>query len=256
MKVANGLIHGDSRSHVILSPGCLSATANHTCEVILTMLNVAYEEHGDLPMRGALQFDGASVNRNILIMAFLGLYVMEGVFLQFRARNEVEEHAHDLYDAFHAITNNRVRASTFFYYEELVNLIKAAHKGRGAQPKRPIMGPDVKVSSLWSIRDFWEWLAPGYVTGTHAGHQDQAVRNGAFQSFSKFAHYRDFLVQLEDGSTPENPRVGLWAKAYITTKDYEYLGTLISKDSFDAVTQSQPPPVQVRDVAAAKKNER
>ena len=32
MKVMNGLVHGDNRSHVILSPGVVGATANMTCD--------------------------------------------------------------------------------------------------------------------------------------------------------------------------------------------------------------------------------
>ena len=31
MKVMNGLVHGDTWSHVILSPGVTGATANHAC---------------------------------------------------------------------------------------------------------------------------------------------------------------------------------------------------------------------------------
>jgi len=26
----------------------------------------------------------------------------------------------------------------------------------------PIMGPDTLVSNLWEVRDFWEWMFPGY----------------------------------------------------------------------------------------------
>lgn len=47
MKVCNGLVHGDHRSHVILSPGTCGATANHTCECVGIMINKAFEEHGD-----------------------------------------------------------------------------------------------------------------------------------------------------------------------------------------------------------------
>ena len=28
--------------------------------------------------------------------------------------------------------------------------------------ERPIMGPNVLVSNLWEVRDFWEWLMPGH----------------------------------------------------------------------------------------------
>ena len=32
----------------------------------------------------------------------------------------------------------------------------------GSGGDRPIMGPNVLVSNLWEVRDFWEWLMPGY----------------------------------------------------------------------------------------------
>ena len=74
----------------------------------------------------------------------------------------------------------------------------------------------------------------------------------SFASFSSFQGYRDFLVQLETGSTSENLRVGLWAKAYMTSEKYEYLGTLITKQSFDTVTKGQLPGLQARDVSECK----
>jgi hypothetical protein len=86
MKVFNGIVHGSTRSHVILSPGVIGATANHTCECINIMVNTAYNELHDLPPTLTVQFDGASTNKCILVFAFLGLYVMEGVFKQVRVR--------------------------------------------------------------------------------------------------------------------------------------------------------------------------
>ena len=59
-------------------------------------------------------------------------------------------------------------------------------------------------------------------------------------------------MQLETGSTLNKPRVGLWANAYMTSKNYEYLGTLITKQSFDTVTQGQLPKLQARDVSKCK----
>ena len=80
LKVCNGLIHGDKRSHVILSPGVIGATANHTCECLLTMINGCFIEHKVLPPVLSLQFDGASTNKCMLTLAFMSLYVLEGVF--------------------------------------------------------------------------------------------------------------------------------------------------------------------------------
>ena len=49
MKVMNGLVHGDNRSHVIPSPGVVGATAHLTCDCLGIMINTAFEEHGMLP---------------------------------------------------------------------------------------------------------------------------------------------------------------------------------------------------------------
>ena len=75
MKVMNGLVHGDSRSHVILSPGSIVAGANQLCECIATLINTAFRDHGDIPDTISVQLDNASVNHNSLTLGFMGLYV-------------------------------------------------------------------------------------------------------------------------------------------------------------------------------------
>ena len=115
LKVCNGLLHGDTRSHVILSPGVIGATANHTCECLLIMINTCFLEHLVLPSVLSLQFDGASTNKCMLVLAFMALYVLEGVFSTVRARCEMENHAHDLYDSFHAVHAVKVRDSSFCF---------------------------------------------------------------------------------------------------------------------------------------------
>ena len=250
MKVCNGLIHGDRRSHVILSPGVVGATANHAIECMIVMVNDVLEVHNAMPEKFTMQCDGASTNKNTLVLAFLALLVMEGVFQTARLCMELEHHAHDVYDAFQAYHARMVRRSTYFYMEELINLIEAAHASSGdREVQNPVVGHDVKVSNLWEVRDFWEWLAPGY---TDESTRPYALGNAAFSYFSSLQGYRDFSVKLEVGSTPQNPKVGLWAKAYMTSQNYEYLGTLLTKESFEAVTRGRPPPMQARDVAACK----
>lgn len=75
MKVLNGLVHGDTRAHVILSPGAVVAGANHICEGIAILMNTAFMEHGNLPRRASVQLDNASTNHNMLVLVFMGLYV-------------------------------------------------------------------------------------------------------------------------------------------------------------------------------------
>ena len=66
--------------------------------------------------------------------------------------------------------------------------------------------------------------------------RQQATTMGAVVAFGKFQNYRDFMVELISGSTEDNPTVGLWAEPYMTTETYEYLGTLLTRKSFDRVT--------------------
>ncbi len=250
MKVCNGLVHGDTRSHVILSPAVVGATANHTCECIAIFINTAYLEHKDLPPTVTVQFDGASVNKNILVLALLGLYVMEGVFRQARARCELENHAHDVYDAFHAIHASRVRTSTYFHHDELIDLIKCAHvQKHNSGELRPIVGHKVMVRNLWQVRDLWEWMAPGY---TDPRTRDHALAHATFSSFGSFQGYRDFMVALEASSTDENPKVGLWTKAYMSSPGYEFLGTLLTRESFRSVTEGGMPVLQNRELSDQK----
>ena len=133
----------------------------------------------------------------------------------------MENHAHDLYDSHHAVHAVKVRNSTYWFFEELRTLVKAAHAMKESNAKSPVVGHDVKVSNLWTLRDFWEWLCLGYTDKKTRGH---ALTNAAFTSYAGIRHLRDFKMELEVGSTAENPSVGLWAKPYMTTEQYTYLG--------------------------------
>jgi hypothetical protein len=73
------------------------------------------------------------------------------------------------------------RRNTFFYLDEMINLIIAAHSSSGDQrAQHPVVGHDVRVSNLWEVRDFWEWLAPGY---TDESTRPYALANAAFLLF-------------------------------------------------------------------------
>ena len=101
---------------------------------------------------------------------------------------------------------------------------------------KPLVGKNVNVFNLWEVRDFWEWLVPGY---TNDNTRQQALTMGAVVAFGKFQNYRDFMVERISGSTEDNPAVGLWAKPYMTSEKYEYLGTLMARKSFDSVTNGK-----------------
>ena len=127
-------------------------------------------------------------------------------------------------------------------------MIQAAHVTTDSHAKCPVVGHDVMVSNLWDLRDFWEWLCPGY---TDQKTRDHALANAAFTSYGGIRHLRDFKMELESGD-PDNPSIGLWAKPYMTTKDYTYLGTILSRKSVDMVVRKRLPPQQCRDVSTQK----
>ena len=87
-------------------------------------------------------------------------------------------------------------------------MIEAAHATKESNAKSPVVGHDVKVSTLWTLRDFWEWLCPGY---TNEKIRDHALNNAAFTPYAGVRRLHDFKMELEVGSTAENPSVGLWA---------------------------------------------
>jgi hypothetical protein len=230
-KIMNGLVHGDRMSHVIISPACVVAGANHVCESILTVINSAYEEHGDLPTKFSVQLDNATCNHCSLVFAFVGLYVLLGVFKSARIRFQLPDHAHDIYDAFHGITKAAVLRQTFFSLEEMIGIIKEAHKfDRRSTAPVPLMGPDVQVSNLWHVRNFWEWLFPG-----HATDKDFACRGSAVV-YEGMARFHDFELRLEEGAA-EDRQVGLWAKQYMSTPSYHYVGTLTTMSMYKAIVQ-------------------
>ena len=85
----SGLVHGDLRSHVILSPPSVVAGSNHVCESIAIAVNTAYEEHGDLPSLASVQLDNATPNHSMLVFGFCAQYVLFGIFDKFRVRFEL-----------------------------------------------------------------------------------------------------------------------------------------------------------------------
>ena len=177
--------------------------------------------------------------------------VLHGVTSECRVRFELENHAHDLYDAHHGIHATAVRKSTFFHLEELISIIQGAHKAAGdahdrlQASGRPLMGHRVLVSALWSVRDLWGWLAPG-----RADNKDVATAQAAFVSYDRLQQYRDFSLRLEPTSTVANPRVGLWAKQYMSDQTYNYVGTVTTGDLYKAVVRDTLP------VAAAESTTR
>ena len=122
-----------------------------TCECLTIMINTVYAEHGNLPTL-SVQFDGASNNRCIAVLAYLGLYVLEGVFSSIRVRCLLENHAHDVYDAFQAVHAGRVRHSTFF----VPRRVAVHNSGRSrTRSRRECFESDCGARRVGSRRDCW-----------------------------------------------------------------------------------------------------
>ena len=49
-------------------------------------------------------------------------------------------------------------------FGDLLTTCSCALSVTRSQGKCPAMGPDVLVSNLWQVRDFWDWMIPGYWT--------------------------------------------------------------------------------------------
>jgi hypothetical protein len=102
VKMPRGMQHGlwpPCSEHIFSWP----QGANHTCEALLILINQRFIEHGDLPQQFSVQLDNASSNKKYLVLGFLGIYVILGIFKSVRARFLLENHAHDVYDAFQGI---------------------------------------------------------------------------------------------------------------------------------------------------------
>ena len=249
LKVQNGIVHGDQRSHVILSPGTVVSSASWIIETLIILINVAFLEHGDLPPIASVVFDNAPNNHNILVLAFCALYLLYGVFGEFKLRFLMPHHAHDIFDAMGSVHTNRVRRSTFFFLEELIALIKGAHKVKSPSSSAApgSWGHDDMVSNLWTSRDIWEWMAPGCKDDKTA-----ALSQAAFVYYDGLSQYHDFSLRLEASSTADNPRVGLWCKQWMSDADYKFLGTLITGEMVQKVMGDSRPQVASESVAEKK----
>lgn len=256
-KIMNGLIHGDVRSHVVISPASVVAGSNHVCECILIAINTAYHEHGDLPTKFSVQLDNASNNHSMLVFTFIALYVLFGVFDEARIRFELPDHAHDIYDAFQAIHKKAVCDETFYTLEELINIIKDAHRGGVSRSSsatrvepRALMGDDVLVSNLWEVRDFWEWLFPG-----HSKRPKESFALGAGIYYENMKSYHDFTLQRIRGVDGE-VQVGLWGKRYMSDATLRFLGTLTTWNLYKSVCENKVPQMQPRQASDNKSEER
>ena len=78
-----------------------------------------------------IQGDNASVNHSNLVLAFMSCYVLQRVFTKVRVRFLLENHAHEIYDAFQAVSKNAVERNTFYLLAEMIDILKVAHRRRG-----------------------------------------------------------------------------------------------------------------------------
>ena len=181
----------------------------------------------------------------MLVIVFLALYVLFDVVDEARLRLLLENHAHDIYDAFQGVRATAVDKASFCFLSELHDVIRAAHRGSRQKHEdysiagKPLMGHDVKVSNLWHVRNMWEWLAPGWEDKRS---RQRSLSSGAFVHYTGLLRYHDFALRREDGSAGCGPRVGLWAKPYMSDKNYEYVGTETTWELFRDVVGDRMPP--------------
>ncbi len=97
------------------------------------------------------------------------------------------------------------------------------------------MGPDVLVTNLWEIRDFWQWLFPG-----RGQSERDAQQRGAIIYYERIQHYRDFEFRREDPE-PGNIKVGMWAKAYMSDPTLDYVGTITTWRLYKDIVKSRRP---------------
>ena len=102
------------------------------------------------------------------------------------------------------------------------------------------MGPDVLVSNLWVVRDFWDWMSSGY----HKN-EKEATQRGAIVYYERLQHYRDFKFQREQ-SDPGDVKVGTWAKKYMSdpTDEYVYMGTITAWRLYQNIIRNTRPKPQ------------
>ncbi|CAK0833225.1 unnamed protein product, partial [Prorocentrum cordatum] len=250
-KVMNGLVHGDTRSHIILSPWCVVAGSNHVCESIAIAVNTACEEHKKLPRKLSVQLDNASVNHSMCVLGFLAVYALVDVFDTVRLRFELPDHAHDVYDAIHAIHRTAVTKETFFHLEELIDIMKASHKAsllygessqssaspgwHGQGGRRLVMGPDVMVTNLWEVRDIWGWLFPG-----HSAKAAESTARGVVVYYENIGGIHDFELRRVQKSG--NIIVELWAKQCMSSPAHNFVGDITNWSLYKAVVKGLPQP--------------
>ena len=92
------------------------------------MVNTVYEEHNTVPKRLTAQGDNAATNNTRVVLGVLGVYGIEGVTEEGRLRMCMEDHAHDVYDAYHGIHVTRLSQETYFTIDEMEHVIIDAHR--------------------------------------------------------------------------------------------------------------------------------
>ena len=77
-------------------------------------------------------------------------------------------------------------------------MVEAAHATKESTAKSPVVGHDVKVSNLWTLRGLGEWLCSGYTNEKARG---RALNNAAFTSYAGGRHLCDLTMELAVGRT-------------------------------------------------------
>ena len=207
------------------SPPDVTASANLTVECLVRMVNETFISLGDRAAPAqtlSVTLDGASVNKNWLVLFILCLYVYHGVAEVCELEFLLQEHAHQIIDRFGWQHTRRVSESTYYDYEELEELIRAAHKP--ADPFRGVARWSPQAKRIFSVRDFWK------VTNLKA----EACPEPACYVYEDIEKFRAFRLKLAQdggsgGTDPRGRTVTLETKQYMTDPNWVYQGTIIDR---------------------------
>lgn len=71
--------------------------------------------------------------------------------------------------------------------------------------------------------------------------QEEASQRGAVVYYENLTHYRDFVFRREPGRDSHDVSVGMWAKQFMSSSTYQYMGTVTTWKLYKAVVKGTLP---------------
>ena len=70
---------------------------------------------------------------------------------------------------------------------------------------------------------------------------EEASRRGAVVYYENLSHYRDFVFRRELGRDSHDVSVGMWAKQFMSSSTYQYMGTVTTWKLYKAIVKGRTP---------------